>query len=498
MDAPSPPGTVLVGYRLEAQLGRGPIARVYHATHLARAQPCALKVFQPHRVDPAGLARFHRLAERAAAVPGAHAIPILEVHSDGPAAIVAMPLSPHAPLPRGPVPWGEAVEITRKIARSLAALHRAGLVHGGLKPTNIRATGDPGAGLHLLDVGAYALRGAEDQSATQVHDRLPVDYQAPEQILGESLDPSSDCYALGVILFELLSGRRPFAGKTAEIAYHHVRAAPPPIGREGLPPALERLVQRLLVKADRRRERPQAGEIAEILEPLRQDQDQEPSDECSTQLWSRRAAPTTPPTTPRPASPPSLAQAPQTQVGLRPPHSAAERPARPHDPHDPHDPQTQVGLRPRSAAERPGPQRAAPPPASPHTQVIARPDRPGPPSGQTVLLPPPPPSADSGALTLIPADIGAEFLPKTDTLSGERPRAGHNPSETIFVRGAHPVGASAASTAPRRPSRRRALLAALLRRLRGPWPRRTKALAAVNITCILIVIIGFTLLLADR
>ena len=145
--------------------------------------------------------------------------------------------------------------IGAQVCGALAAVHRLSIVHRDLKPANIRLLrhGNDAHFVKVLDFGIAkvlepgVVEGVSPQTATGLVAGTPG-YLSPEQALGDPVTPKSDLYSLGAILYELLAGKRPFAGKTpVEVVTKHVRDPPPPLPA-GLPPALDRLVMRMLEK----------------------------------------------------------------------------------------------------------------------------------------------------------------------------------------------------------------------------------------------------------
>ncbi len=131
-------------------------------------------------------------------------------------------------LGQGPVPVAEAVRISQQISDGLAAAHEHGIVHRDIKPANIIVTEDGRA--VILDFGLAKLTGAVD--LTQTGSTLgTIAYMSPEQVRGESLDPRTDLWSLGVCLFEMLTNSRPFKGDYDQaIAYSILNEEPPPVG----------------------------------------------------------------------------------------------------------------------------------------------------------------------------------------------------------------------------------------------------------------------------
>lgn len=264
---PARNGSVLRGYRLLHQLGAGPSGEVYLARDEAHHVDVALKLFDRHRVAPDGLSRFAEQARAAAAIPLTGAPRVLDVVPGPPEPYVALELVrglslAHLLRQRGPLPWDGARPLFARAAACLRAAHAAGLVHGHLKPTNVLVDDEH---VRILDFGAAALTPAVDTGQTRVHEAESVDYHAPEQLRGEPPGPHTDVYALGVLLFEAVTGQRPFAGRVQEVVRHHL-STPPPSPRvlaPTLPADAEALLLALLAKPTT--DRPSADEVARRL-----------------------------------------------------------------------------------------------------------------------------------------------------------------------------------------------------------------------------------------
>ncbi|HTN88429.1 MAG TPA: serine/threonine-protein kinase, partial [Sorangium sp.] len=275
---PDPPPQV-PGFRVEQMLGQGGFARVYAATREGDGRAVALKVAR--RQDDGRIAReaaaLGRLAPpRAPALLGrgraADLRPFLALERL-PGSSLASRL---AELPgAGAMPLDEAATLARAIAAALDAVHDAGLVHRDLKPENVWLR--PGGEVALIDFGLAALsrgpRGADGAEGALGPDLTrtgailgTATYMAPEQCLGAGgVDPRADIYALGAMIFELLTGRPPFVGEPAEVRQAHVARRPdPPSSFAPLPPAADEAVLRCLAKDPEARPA-RAGDVARAL-----------------------------------------------------------------------------------------------------------------------------------------------------------------------------------------------------------------------------------------
>jgi tetratricopeptide (TPR) repeat protein len=167
-------------------------------------------------------------------------------------------------LTTGRLPLSDAVAIARQVADALACAHAAGIVHRDVKPRNV-AFGERGEA-KLLDFGVALLR---DQAATPRSAGTPA-YMAPEQIRGEAVDARADIWALGVVLFEMLTGERPFGGSTRSAVMHaivHDALRDVRSLRADIPPALAGIVERALRKSPDER-LPSAADLVAALENI--------------------------------------------------------------------------------------------------------------------------------------------------------------------------------------------------------------------------------------
>jgi len=209
------PGDIVAGrYRVKAELGRGGMGSVYLVEDDAGGE-FALKTICPEMQEDSGaIARFHEEFRVARGIAHPNVCPVFEVlERDGLLAFTMAYLRGETLAERiatGPVAVGEARAIARGIAAGIEALHAAGIVHRDLKPSNIVLTAE---GPVIMDFGLACAVGT-GAPASQQTGRAAVegsaDYMAPEQFRGLTAGPAADVYAFGLILFEMVTGRRPF------------------------------------------------------------------------------------------------------------------------------------------------------------------------------------------------------------------------------------------------------------------------------------------------
>jgi serine/threonine-protein kinase len=265
-------GDVLHGFRIEKLIGQGSAARIYHAIHLVLDREYAVKILHPEFCENRdAVGRLRREARLLSKIRHPN---IVEVHDFGETAngrpFIAMELLSGKTLKsvidnEGALPKERALSIVRQIAAGLQEAHRVGLVHRDLKPENIMLVGERGKEVaKILDFGlARAFRNDSRFSMITGADILlgTPRYMAPEQILSpSSAGPSSDLYALGVILHEMLSGEPMFSGEIFEVIEAQLNRRPPQLSETG---SLERLTMRLLDK-DPANRLSAAGVIAEL------------------------------------------------------------------------------------------------------------------------------------------------------------------------------------------------------------------------------------------
>jgi len=277
-------GSRLSSYEIIAPLGAGGMGEVYRARDAALKRDVAIKVLpEDWSRDPERLNRFELEAQSTAALNHPNIISIFHVgQHDGRPYIVTELLQGETlrvRLRRCPMRPREACDCGAEVARGLAAAHDAGIVHRDLKPENIFLTKD--GRIKILDFGLAKLTQPEPTGSDASTVTLPqqtepgqmsgtVGYMAPEQIRGQVTDPRCDIFAFGVVLYEMLTGKRAFRKATsAETLSAILNEDPPPLAElaQDIPPAMQRIVSRCLEKKPERRFQ-HASDLGFALEAL--------------------------------------------------------------------------------------------------------------------------------------------------------------------------------------------------------------------------------------
>jgi len=275
------PGTTLGPYQIVGALGAGGMGEVYRARDTKLGREVALKVLpEAFAADAERMARFEREAKVLASLNHPNIASIYGFEdSSGAGTPARAPFPVHAlvmelvegptlaeRIAKGPIPLDEALPIARQIAEALEYAHDRGIVHRDLKPANVKIT--PEGTVKLLDFGlAKALEGdaaAKDPSSSPTMSRLATQagiilgtaaYMSPEQAKGKPVDRRADIWAFGCVLYEMLTGKKPFDGETVtDILAAVVRGEPDwsllPVGT---PESMRRLLQRCLKKDPKQR-----------------------------------------------------------------------------------------------------------------------------------------------------------------------------------------------------------------------------------------------------
>ena len=322
-------------YAIQGRLGKGGMAVVYRATDTQMARDVALKVLRPDVADEVAAKRLIREAKGAGALNHPNIITIFDRGIWEDRVYIAMEILNGREMSdlmekEGAIPVLRALKIAEQVASALAVAHAEGIIHRDIKPENLFLLNRAGADVvKMLD---FSIAKLPKEMVTQQLTRAgsvfgTPHYMAPEQVEGKQAVPQTDLYALGAVLYELITGEPPYDGNSViDILLKHVKAPVPSMERPGveLPPGLADLVKELLAKKPA--DRPESAEIvreriADMLAMLRMGATSRPS-EPVPQLAPSSAPPTSAPPSFAPPSTPSGAAQDQTPVRAAP----AQRP----------------------------------------------------------------------------------------------------------------------------------------------------------------------------
>jgi eukaryotic-like serine/threonine-protein kinase len=250
-------------YEVVGLRGSGGMGEVYEARDTRLDRSVAIKILaSSERVTPRQLERFQREARAISRVSHSHICTLHDIGYEDGAAFLVMELLEGETLAervaRGPVPLDRALAIGAQIADALDAAHRHGVIHRDLKPTNVMLTRD---GVKLLDFGVAKLHEVDPDDALSATKSVALTeegtwvgtlhYMSPEQVEGSDIDARTDIFALGVVLHEMTTGRRPFQGKSrASLAAAILTEDPPSVSSivPLAPASLDRIVRKCLAK----------------------------------------------------------------------------------------------------------------------------------------------------------------------------------------------------------------------------------------------------------
>jgi serine/threonine protein kinase len=281
-------GANFLNYVIQEKLGEGGMGMVYRAQHPDLELTVAVKVMRPELAEREGFyAQFKREAQTVARLKHPNIVRVRNFGRHDATGVTFLMMD----LVTGPtmrtllrdspfgLPTSIGVAIMEQVCRALDYAHSQGVLHLDLKPDNILletgttpGTGEFGCPYHpvISDFGLARLRVAPGVSVHTTQRIGTPHYMSPEQCRGESLNESSDIYSLGVMLYEVLTGQRPFPVSTlAQAVYYHGSQSPPPPSSHlaGLPASIDRLVLAMLAK-DRTQRPPSAGAVADQLAKL--------------------------------------------------------------------------------------------------------------------------------------------------------------------------------------------------------------------------------------
>jgi len=276
------PGTLIGHYRVASPLGQGGMGAVYLADDSLLGRRVALKVLPPQfAADPDRMHRFVQEAKLASALTHPNVATIFEIGQQGELRFLAMEYVEGRPLAdrirEGPLKIPELVQIGMQVADALDDAHSKGIVQRDIKPANLMIT--PRGHVKVLDFGLAKLQaGQKSSEETQLLTSAgmvigTVEYMSPEQALGGDMDYRTDIFSLGVVLYEMATGRLPFSGSTpSETMARILQAQPDAIARFNyeVPEGLERVVRKCLEK-DRARRYQSARELLVDLKNLARD-----------------------------------------------------------------------------------------------------------------------------------------------------------------------------------------------------------------------------------
>jgi Protein kinase domain len=255
-------GSVLAGYRLEAQVGSGGMAVVFRARDQRLNRLVALKILAPTvAADAAFRRRFIAESRAAAAVDDPHVIPVHEAGEASGVLFIAMRFVTGGDLRRvlereGALPARRAAEFISPVASALDAAHRAGLVHRDVKPANILVDASPDRPDHVYLSDFGVSKGALSLVSVTGQFVGTPGYSAPEQIQGRAVDGRADQYALACVAYQLLTGSVPFErDQPMAVMLAHLSEPPPSLAerRPGLPAAADQVLAKALAKVPEKR-----------------------------------------------------------------------------------------------------------------------------------------------------------------------------------------------------------------------------------------------------
>jgi serine/threonine protein kinase/Tol biopolymer transport system component len=299
-------GVKLGPYEVVAPLGSGGMGEVYRARDTRLGREVAIKVLPSDKLsDAVRRARFEQEARTVAALSHPHIVTIHEIEKAGDTDFIVMELVPGKTLdsliPKSGMRLGEALRIAIPIADALATAHGHGIVHRDLKPGNVMVT--PEGVVKVLDFGLAKLTQAEEggEDSTTLDARAKLShpgtvagtpaYMSPEQAAGGAVDARSDIFSFGAVLYEMVTGRRPFGGgSTAEMLASLLKEQPKPPSEvvPDIPRDLERIILHCLRKEPERRFQ-HISDVKVELQDVKEESDSQTAAPASAAVGKRRS-----------------------------------------------------------------------------------------------------------------------------------------------------------------------------------------------------------------
>jgi len=274
-------GQVIGPYRIERPLGVGGMGEVYLAEHIKLEKKVAIKFLPPYlQTDKVAKSRLLREARAAAKLDHPGICAVYEVNDEADQSFIVMQYVDGETLAdrikSRPLELREVLDITIQIAEALTEAHARGIVHRDVKPGNVMIT--PRSQVKVLDFGLakavdtpLVTRVSSDRQSMLSHpgDRPGTPpYMSPEQTRGKPVDARGDVFAVGVILYECIAGRRPFVGNTTSEIFNQIRLHNPP-PPSSFSPGIPSLLDSIVLKALAKRSRDRYQSAVELLEDLR-------------------------------------------------------------------------------------------------------------------------------------------------------------------------------------------------------------------------------------